>query len=265
MREPNLGVKEHYMESLRYFESPNIVGCFLQGSQNYNLGTENSDVDTKLIVVPTFKEIAMNNKPISTTHIRANNEHTDFKDIRLYIETFRKQNLNFIEILFTKYYIVNPLYKEQWNRLVEAREGIAKMNPLRCFESMRGVAYTKIRNMYNPTEGRKAAVEKFGYDPKEFHHLCRIADFMERFYNDIPYEKCLIPSDVEKLISYKMGVIPEAAAKELAKQAMYKTEELKDLAHERWGEFKENEEMRELLFDVQYEIMKIAMIEELSK
>ena len=97
----NMRVWDHYKEASDYFDDNQIVGCFLQGSQNYQLDLPSSDVDTKLIVVPSFKDIALNRKPVSTTHIRANEEHTDFKDIRLYMETFRKQNLNFLEILFT--------------------------------------------------------------------------------------------------------------------------------------------------------------------
>ena len=90
-------VCDHYNESLNYFSEDQIVGCFLQGSQNYGLDHEGSDVDTKLIVVPNFRDICLNKKPVSTTHVRANEEHTDWKDIRLYMDTFRKQNLNFLE------------------------------------------------------------------------------------------------------------------------------------------------------------------------
>ena len=118
-------VQEHYDESLNYFTSNEIVLCALQGSQNYGLAYEGSDVDTKLIVVPTFKDIALNRKPVSTTHVRANDEHTDWKDVRLYMETFRKQNLNFLEILFTDYKVMNPYYENQWNRLIGKREEIA--------------------------------------------------------------------------------------------------------------------------------------------
>lgn len=107
-------MREHYEEALEYFDKDCIVGLFLQGSQNYGLDMPGSDVDTKLIVVPSFKDIAMNKKPISTTHVRANEEHIDWKDIRLYMQTFRKQNLNFLEILFTEYFIVNSLYAKEW-------------------------------------------------------------------------------------------------------------------------------------------------------
>lgn len=92
-------LEEHYEEAKTLIDESRIVGIFVQGSQNYGLDYEGSDIDTKLIVVPTFEDIAFNKKPISTTHVRENNEHIDLKDIRLYIETFRKQNLNFLEIL----------------------------------------------------------------------------------------------------------------------------------------------------------------------
>ena len=263
MREPYSGIKEHYAESLSYFDSSNIVGCFLQGSQNYELSTPNSDIDSKLIVVPTFREIAMNEKPVSTTHVRENNEHIDFKDIRLYIDTFRKQNLNFLEILFTKYFVINSKYEEQWNRLVEAREEIARMNPIRCFESMRGVAYTKYKHMLKPTEGRMEVFEKFGYDPKELHHLMRIEGFMNRFYKDVPYEECLIPENKDYLISIKNGEISAAHATIIADQTLAVIDSHRDRALVKWEGVKENPAMVELLKDVQYEIMKIGILEEL--
>ena len=47
-------VQEHYNESLEHFLSSQVVLCALQGSQNYGLAYNGSDVDTKLIVVPTL-------------------------------------------------------------------------------------------------------------------------------------------------------------------------------------------------------------------
>ena len=72
-----LGLEDHYNEALLDFSEDRIVGLFLQGSQNYLLDYEESDIDTKLIVVPTFKDIALARKPVSTTHIRENDEHID--------------------------------------------------------------------------------------------------------------------------------------------------------------------------------------------
>ena len=59
-------VREHYTESLEHFSKNNIVGVFLQGSQNYKLDTPSSDVDTKLIVTPSFNDIALMKQPVKS-------------------------------------------------------------------------------------------------------------------------------------------------------------------------------------------------------
>lgn len=45
------------------------VGLFLQGSQNYKLDYEDSDIDTKAIVLPSFSDFVLTRKPVSTTHV----------------------------------------------------------------------------------------------------------------------------------------------------------------------------------------------------
>ena len=53
------GVKEHYNEALEYFPKDKIIGIFYQGSGNYGLDYEDSDVDTKLVIAPSIKNLAM--------------------------------------------------------------------------------------------------------------------------------------------------------------------------------------------------------------
>ena len=157
-------LREHYEEALEYFDESRIVGIFLQGSQNYGLDYEGSDIDTKLIVLPSFEDIAFNKKPVSTTHVRANEEHIDFKDLRLYMQTFRKQNLNFLEILFTEFKILNPQYEDMWNMLVENRERIARYNEFQAIKSMKGIAMEKYHAMKHPYPSKLDIIEAHGYD-----------------------------------------------------------------------------------------------------
>ena len=118
-------VERHYREALMRYPEHRIIGVFLQGSQNYGLDYEGSDIDTKCILAPSWEDLCFNRKAVSTTHVLDNEEHLDAKDIRLYMQCFRKQNLNFVEILFTPYKIINPLYREFWNELIENNEQIA--------------------------------------------------------------------------------------------------------------------------------------------
>ena len=257
-------VKEHYVEALEYFPERSIVGLFLQGSQNYGLDTPNSDIDTKLIVVPSFRDIALNKKPVSTTHIRANDEHIDFKDIRLYMETFRKQNLNFLEILFTDFAIINPIYFQEWSRLIAAREAIARMNPNRAVRSMKGVAMEKFHAMEHPYPSKLDILEKHGYDPKQLHHLVRVDHFLTRYLEGVDYKACLRPDPLIRdfLLDLKNGNWPLDKARELANISLDHITKIADKFCET-HEDKEDETIRELLEDVSYNIMKIAVKQEI--
>ena len=257
-------VREHYNEALEHFPEDRIVGLFYQGSGNYGLDYEGSDVDTKLIVAPTLKDIAMNKNPVSTTHVRQNDEHIDFKDIRLYIQTFRKQNLNFLEILFTKYKIINPMYEEQWNRLVEARDAIVHYDPVRSIKSMRGIAKEKYFAMEHKYPSRMEWINKFGYDPKQLHHLLRVDEYIERYINGEPYEKCLISNIPEYLQSIKLGTAHDLAE---ARIVADKTIAHVDAMCEEFlkKEHEVNMDVDKLLDDVQYEMTKIAIRKELME
>jgi hypothetical protein len=221
-------------------------------------------VDTKLIVVPTFDDLAFNKQPVSTTFIRENNEHTDDKDIRLYIETFRKQNLNFLEILFTDYYILNDLYKDEWMRLVEHREEIAHYDFLRAVVSMRGIAMNKFVALKKDLPSTHDDIQKYGYCMKQLHHLVRIDEYLERYIAGESYEKCLRPHDPEYLISLKTEPRSLQTAEFLAQVAMDHIDNMY-AAVKVTHDFNPDKEVDELLNDVQYNIMKIAISEELSK
>lgn len=257
-------LNDHYNEALEHFPEDQIIGIFLQGSQNYGLELPTSDVDTKLIVAPSFEEIAMNTKPVSTTHIRANEEHIDFKDIRLYMQTFRKQNLNFLEILFTPFYIINPKYKDEWMRLVNARESIANFNRYRGVQSMKGIALEKFHAMEHPYPSKIDVIAKYGYDPKQLHHLLRVEDYLERYIAGESYEKCLRPSDPEYLIAVKKGIYSLDEARQVSLRAMLNVNHMAEEFYAK-NENIEDPEVNALLDDVQLNIMRIAIEEEFKK
>ena len=253
----------HYKEALEHFPEDRIVGIFYQGSGNYGLDYEGSDVDTKLIVTPTFEDIAMNKKAVSTTHIRENDEHIDFKDIRLYIQTFRKQNLNFLEILFTKYAIINPMYFAEWNRLVEAREAIAHYAPLQAIRSMKGIAMEKYHAMEHHYPARMAWINKFGYDPKQLHHLLRVNEYISRYIDGESYEACLQSQMPEYLQKVKIGLHNLDDARIIANDAI-------ECISKMCAKYLDScptevdTNIDALLDDVQYNIMKIAIKKEIG-
>lgn len=204
-------VQEHYEAAAAIIPRDHIVGIFLQGSQNYGMATEQSDVDTKCIIVPSVEDIIFNKPPISTTHILPNNEHIDFKDIRLIFGNFRKQNINFIEILFTKYYILNPKYKKFWNELVEDREAIAKYNMYTAIKAIKGMAMDKYHALEHPYPNKADVLAQYGFDPKQLHHLARLDCFLYDYIYSIKlYEEILRPERKRKynLLTLKYGGDP---------------------------------------------------------
>ena len=258
-------INEHYEEAKTLIPEKHIVLLALQGSQNYGLDYENSDVDTKCIVTPNFKEIALNRKPLSTTHIRKNEEHIDLKDIRLYVQTFRKQNLNFLEILFTPYTIFpNEKFLAQWNRLVENREAITHYDPVRSVKSMMGIASEKYFAMEHHYPARMEWIHKFGYDPKQLHHLLRVEEYLKRYIAGESYEDCLHTRHSEYLKAVKTGIHPLEEARELGKTTYDNIHQMCDEYIEKNKNTPINQEIDELLDDVAYQIMKISIKEDFN-
>lgn len=256
-------VREHYNEALEHFPEDRIVCLVLQGSQNYGLETMYSDVDTKLILTPTFEDIAMNRQPISTTHIRADNSHTDWKDIRLMLKTFRNCNLNFLEILFSPYCIVNPLYAEEWNRLIDDNELIANYDPYKAVKTMRGLARRKYEQMEHESPSHHDDIAEYGYSPKELHHLLRIEEYIERYISGEFYADCLHTKKAAYLRSVKLEPFHLDVARIIANAAIEHIDKMYDDFIAK-NDIEINHDVDYLLDDVQYNIMKIAIKKEIG-
>ena len=174
-----------------------IVGIFLYGSQNYNLDYEDSDIDLKAIVVPTINDIVFNNKPISTT-IDIPDGLCDIKDIRLMVQSWRKQNVNFMELLFTEYSYVNPLFYEFFRPLLAARETIVRYNEKRAVDCLRGFVYEKYYRLFKDTPSQHDEITKYGYAAKQLVHMERLASLLEHYMKREPYMECLMVSPEER-------------------------------------------------------------------
>lgn len=207
----NVFVQQRVVEHADYVEKnmPNYPRIFtaLQGSQNYGLADDNSDVDTKTLVLPSFEEMVFATKRVSTTlEVAPTNEHADVKDVREMFSCFRKQNINFLEILFTPYVDVNPMFKEHYEHLFRNRERIAHWNPYQGLRAMVGHMNEKYEKFDWPYPTVMPKIERYGYDPKQLHHMLRIQEFLIRFYEDgDSYEDCLISKQPTDLLDIKRG------------------------------------------------------------
>jgi len=246
-------LQEHYneVEKMGY----EIVGVFLQGSQNYELAYENSDIDSKAIILPRFEDFVLNKTPVSTTHVLENDEHVDLKDIRLMFECFKKQNINFVEILFTKYKIMNPKYEKLFQPLIDNNELIARYNNYAAVNCIAGMSMEKYKALEHPYPSLIDKIEKYGYDSKQLHHIIRLNEFIKRYINGEPYNECLIPRNKEYLIAVKKNIHSLEEARKIAKELSKETKEIKD-KYMNENKLEINKDAELLLRNVLIEIMK---------
>ena len=241
----------------------NWVSLMAYGSQNYGLDTPNSDVDTRLIVLPSFEDIVLNKKPVSYTKVLPNEEHIDFKDIRLFIDCLKKQNMAYLECIFTSYKMASSVYWNEWQALLKEREAIARYNPYKAVKTMKGIAMEKYHAMEHEYPTKLDVLATYGYDPKQLHHLLRVEEYIARYINGESYEDCLHPHRPDYLMDVKKGYYDLETARVVANTAINNIIRVADDFCAK-TEDKGNPEVNEFLDDVMYRMMKICVQEELK-
>lgn len=196
-------LNEHYQEALTIFPKDKILGIFIQGSQNYGLDYVGSDIDTKCIVLPTLEDICLNRQPVSYTHVCANNEHIDFKDLRKITGDFKKQNINFLEVLFTRYKIVNPDYATLFQPMFDHAEDIARYDNYRFVRATAGMSMEKYHALKLDRPSQHDEIVAYGWATKQLHHCRRLNVFMKRWTAGESFADCLIDPRGEEMSKIK--------------------------------------------------------------
>lgn len=183
-------LKEHYPEIAN-----RVIYIALQGSQNYRQDyyTEdyNSDVDTKAIYIPSLYEMVLNTERLSQTYILPNEEHIDVKDIRLYFDLLKKQNISYIETLVTDFFLVRDSYESFITELRQLADDILKINRNLLLDRFVGVTKQKQENYKKMTPAQSLKVAKYGYDGKNLHHAIRINNLLKMLLADVPLKQAL--------------------------------------------------------------------------
>lgn len=179
-----------------------VVGLFLQGSQNYgtDLYTDEymSDVDTKAIILPTLENIVSGSLPTSFTHVMPDNSHIDIKDIRVMVDMWEKQNISYLELLYTDYHIWNMDYYNELKAIEDIRDDITSMHKNQLLRCIQGMSGNKIKALEHPYPGLIDKITKYGYDEKQLLHIVRLNDFITQWFdreinNHITFKKLYRP------------------------------------------------------------------------
>lgn len=189
-------LKEHLDEAL---QNPKIHDWFMiavNGSYNYNMDTPQSDVDSKLLVIPSLEQLVFKNELNYVHHMSDNDEHVEVKDIRHYFATILKQNINYVETLYAQVYIINPKYDKYFDYIYQMRDVISSCNPIATIKCVQGTAHQKYEQMLKMSPAREQNITKWGYDKKSLHHLARCALFGSRFMKGTSYQECLRNNEI---------------------------------------------------------------------
>lgn len=172
-----------------------IIGIFAYGSMNYGFWDEKySNVDSKIITIPSFEELCLESD-WSSKELHFEDERIEVQDIRGLRTKILKQDINFIEILYTDYFVLNPIYAEIWkNYFINNREAISH--------------YDRSRMMKSVTIQLINTLQQDASDSKNLYNAHRLYYFLENYLNNKIYLDCIHPEgkSYEFLRDLKLGL-----------------------------------------------------------
>lgn len=213
-----LAEAKKHVESLWY----KVYYIAIYGSQNYGLDLDEeeykSDIDYKTIVLPSLLDLVNNSKPVSKVY-EFNWWQIDVKDLRVYVESMVKCNINFLEIMNSEYFIwpnelrelLPSLMEESWQFFLKA-----------CY----GMALEKQVAMEHEYPSTKYKITKYGYDPKQLHHIARLCEVVKDYVRSGSFTFTHPEHVREYLLKIKRGEYSLSFARNICEM---KIEEIKKL------------------------------------
>lgn len=259
-------IAQRLLSDKTFLENQNhvVLGVFLAGSQNYGVEYENSDIDTKAILIPSFRDLCLEKRIYSSTHKFENGEQIDLKDIRSMFNCLLKQNINFLEILFTNYKVIDKEYWGFFNKIYNKREEIAHYDIYRALFAMYGDMVSKKSRLNKVTPATENVIAKYGYNPKEFHHIIRLEEFIRRYLSGESYQDCLISKKRDYLIDIKRN--PQNYIDSYKEESEKSCESIHNLIENYSpSDFTKNEDVPILLEETMISIIKSTIKKELSE
>ena len=267
----NNKVKKHYDYLISL--GLNVIGVFAQGSMNYGLFIDEeeykSDVDTKAIVLPTLDDLISGNKMKSTKY-DLDGEQIDVKDIRVMVDMWKKSNPAYLEILFTKYKVINPLYEKFINDIIKMGDDIVKMNFPQLAKCMSGMSKEKVIAMEHPYPSLIDKIEKYGYDSKQLHHIIRLNRLIiEVFLNDIPFGEALDISEQERFRDFLINVKKSKYSLEMARRMAVEydedTRQIKEQVLEKYKDFEFDSKTYNKLKSIVNKMVKYNIVSQIKE
>lgn len=136
----------------------------LYGSQNYGLSDELSDIDAKAIILPSLHDIIF--RTVTSKTIECGNGTIDVKDLITFYDVIKKGNFSYIESIDTEYSIGDKQVKAMFKQFIPNKKSIL------------GAMYEKRKALTHEYPSKTSEFEKWGFDPKQYHHILRLYDLL---------------------------------------------------------------------------------------
>lgn len=199
------------------------------GSMNYGTFCEESDVDTLAVILPTFEELVL--KQPESMVINIDDEQCSVKDLRLYINELKKQNIGRLETLVTKYYMTNGYYEEDYRYLQGFAENICHYDEYRFGQSTRGMVHEFAKQWYKSYEQWVVTSDDSVLNYKAVYNVVRLYQTMERYVQGLSFDKvirCDDALDRGLLLRIKHGEIGAEELNRLVRECEYKLPQIKE-------------------------------------
>ena len=205
----------HYKDLLEE-KGYTVLYIGLYGSQNYNLDDEQSDIDCKAIILPTLHDIIF--RKTTSKVIECENGSIDVKDLITFYNVIKKGNFSYIEAIDTEYSIGDKYLKDLFKQI---RPNL---------KSFLGAMCEKRKALTHEYPSKHEEFEKWGFDPKQYHHIIRLSHLLQHNNgsfsyiaydeslgkymieikrNAVGYTKEFVEKDSDKIIERSKKMIPD--------------------------------------------------------
>ena len=160
----------------------------LGGSHAYGLNTPESDIDYRGVFVNTEINKVIGLDRFEHQDIKREEEDSFYFEVRHFLCSLRKTNTMVIELLFTDNFISTS---DEWELIKANRFGLLDSN--KFYKSLKGYIFGERRLVNGERSGklggkRKAALDEYGYSPKNAVQCLRLAWAGAHFFRE-----CVFP------------------------------------------------------------------------
>lgn len=173
---------------------PDIINRLMfispKGSVNYGTTTENSDIDSVIVTLPSVDSLLDNQNQKKYLEM-SNHEFCTVWKMPRFLDLLLKQNPTVLEVLFS-YFVYWPYGSRglrSVDRLLNIKEDVVRYNPPLAYKAMFGIYQDEFKKICNNVNDDDVFY-------KAAYHCRRLLFMMNRYFNGGPYFNCvLLPED----------------------------------------------------------------------